>query len=326
MAEGLWYQMLLAAKTTRLSDEEKALIIDKGHVDWAKLLTKLFMFAAINRATTMGNAAVRSKKLTSAKLFLLDDFQKAFDSESFLGHCTKTIRWRSALCLLGIDFMRLVEEGSMRDRKPLPEAIADTLKTDWKPSDNEHANTAYYIAGAMLKTMDNLAKRKENDMALRLKHLKAAVTTTKQSTKLSNLPSMRVEVKEKVALTYAINDFYNMLLKIESVYHNLMREKSVALFGGEIAGDIAFTLESFNDALGFDKLLPITIDEETRAEIFRALISSYSNLRGRDFALKKNALADNNTTQSLRANLSVLADLAKEKRKKNKNKKEATDP
>ena len=83
--------------------------------------------------------------------------------------------------MLGINFMRLVQEGSLRDRKPLPEDIADILKMDWKPSDNEHANTVYYIAGAMLKTMDNLAKRKENDMALELKHLKAAATTTKQS-------------------------------------------------------------------------------------------------------------------------------------------------
>ena len=119
-----------------------------------------------------------------------------------------------------------------------------------------------------------------------------------------------------MALTYAINDFYNMLLKIESVYHNLMIEKSVALFGVGIDGDIGFTLESFCDALGFDKLLPSTIDKETHSDIFRALISSYSNLRGRDFSFEKNALADNNTTQSLRAKLAVSADLAKEKRKK----------
>ena len=70
----------------------------------------------------------------------------------------------------------------------------------------------------------------------------------------------------------------------------------MALFGVGIAGDIDFTLELFHDALGFDKLLPSPIDEETRADIFRALISSYSNLRGQDFAFKTNALAGNNTT------------------------------
>ena len=44
--------------------------------------------------------------------------------------------------------------------------------------------------------------------------------------------------------------------------------------------------------------------------------SERRGLRGRDFAFKKNALADNNTTQSLRSKLAVLTDLAKEKRKK----------
>ena len=91
MMEGMWYQMLLASNTTRLSDEEKALLIDKGHVDWAKLLTDLLMFVAINRATTITNAVVRCKKLTSAKLSLLDDFQKGFDPESVRGDRTKTM-------------------------------------------------------------------------------------------------------------------------------------------------------------------------------------------------------------------------------------------
>ena len=77
---------------------------------------------------------------------------------------------------------------------------------------------------------------------------------------------------------------------------------------------IGFALEAFRDALGFDKLLPSTIDEETRANIFRALISSYSNLRGQYFAFKKNALAENNKTLSLRAKLAVSADLPKKKR------------
>ena len=130
MMEGLWYQMLLASNTTRLSDKEKALLIDKGHVDWAKLLTDLLMFVAINRATTIGNAVIRCKKLTSAKLSLLDDFQKAFDPESVRGDRTKTMRWRSDLRLIGIDFKRLVEEGLLRDYKPLPEAIAEILKMD----------------------------------------------------------------------------------------------------------------------------------------------------------------------------------------------------
>ena len=130
MSEGLWFQMLLAAKTTRLSAQEKALLIDKRQVDWVKLLTDFLMHVAINRATSQGDAPICSKKLTAAKLSLLDRFQAAFDPESVRGDRTKTIRWRSALRSLAIDFMRLVEEGSLRDRKPLPEAIAKILSMD----------------------------------------------------------------------------------------------------------------------------------------------------------------------------------------------------
>ena len=91
MEEGLWFQVLLASKTTRLSAEEKALLIDKRHVDWATLLTDFLMAVATNRATTQGDAPVRSKKLTSAKLSLLDHFQAAFDPESVSNDRTKRI-------------------------------------------------------------------------------------------------------------------------------------------------------------------------------------------------------------------------------------------
>ena len=130
MEDGLWFQVLLASKTTRLSAEEKALLINKRHVDWAKLLTDFLMAVAVNRATTQGNAPIRSKKLTAAKLSLLDVFQAAFDPESVRGDSVKKICWRSALRSLAIDFMRLVEEGSLRDHKPLPEAIVEILASD----------------------------------------------------------------------------------------------------------------------------------------------------------------------------------------------------
>ena len=60
------------------------------------------------------------------------------------------------------------------------------------------------------------------------------------------------------------------------------------------------------------------IEEEARAEIFRALLSSYSNLRGRDFSYKRNALADNNVKQALRVKLAVASTLAAEKKAKEK--------
>ena len=70
-----------------------------------------------------------------------------------------------------------------------------------------------------------------------------------------------------------------MLLGIESVYYNLLKEKDVASFGVGMDGNIGYTLEAFRREIGFDALLPTT-SEEMKVEIFRALVGSYSNLCG----------------------------------------------
>lgn len=236
--EGLWYQMLLASKTTWLTREEKELLLDKEHVDWAQLSANFLMYVAINHVTTDGNSRNRSQKLTTTKLLLLDSFQQAYDPESLGGDMNITSRW-SALLAIAIDFMRLVEEGLLQDHtKKLPEMIADILKEQWAPLNDENVNTIYCIAGALLKTIDNLARRRKSDMSFGLKQLTIAASTTKQTANDCNLPSRRVEDKEAVALTCANSTFYNMLLKIESVYSNLLKEKNFALFGVGIVGDI----------------------------------------------------------------------------------------
>ena len=43
ISEGRWYQIFLMASTTRLSKEEKLLILDEGCVDWAGLSADVLM-------------------------------------------------------------------------------------------------------------------------------------------------------------------------------------------------------------------------------------------------------------------------------------------
>ena len=80
-----------------------------------------------------------------------------------------------------------------------------------------------------------------------------------------------------------------------------------------MVGNIGYTLEVFHSKIGSDALLPTT-SGEIKVEVFRALIWSYSNLRGKDYAYKKNAAAGPNTKQTLRAKLAVALMLAKERR------------
>ena len=56
--------------------------------------------------------------------------------------------------VLAIDFARHLEEGSLRSRlEQLNEVIADILAKEYKPLNNTHANTIYYIVGAMLSVI-----------------------------------------------------------------------------------------------------------------------------------------------------------------------------
>ena len=206
----------------------------------------------------------------------------------------------------------------MREKPKLNEEIHTILKKDWAPADQASSDVMYYIAGAMLNTVNNLSKQKKGDVSAALEYFKAQASTSKDKAKQDNLPLARAERKEKVSLTYANESFLKMLLKIESVFYELLKEKKIALFGFGLVGDIAYNLESFIDVLGFSQFLPNTTSNETKLMIFRAIIGSYGNLRGKDIAFKKNAAAGSNQEQTLRAKLAVSSALAKEKRKQQK--------
>ena len=208
-----------------------------------------------------------------------------------------------------------MERGALHDGRPLNEVIADILGKDWNPHNDSHAQTIYYIAGAILQTIANLATRRHGEMRLALNTLKNTAKVSKLRAKELLLPSGRVEQREKVELAYATPEFYKFLIKIESVYHELLKEKNVAVFGVGLVGDIGHVLEHFIDETGFSCLLPNT-GADVKASVYRALLSSYSNTRGKDFGYKTNARAPPNTEQTLRAKLAIASITAKRKKEK----------
>ena len=76
------------------------------------------------------------------------------------------------------------------------------------------------------------------------------------------------------------------------MFKSLLTGKNIARYGTGIVGDIGLALESFVDAVGFVVLLlPEDVcSKETMLEVFRALLRSYCNLRGKDYTFKKNAV------------------------------------
>jgi hypothetical protein len=90
------------------------------------------------------------------------------------------------------------------------------------------------------------------------------------------------------------------------------------LFGAGLVCDIGHVLEWFIDETGFSNLLPNSVCSETKARVYRAILCSYSNTRGKDYSYKKNAMAPPNTEQTLRARLAIASAVAKTKREKSK--------
>ena len=318
MREGIWFQVVLRAPTTRLTNDEKIMMMDANFVDWAGFSANVLLANAVYRGTSMNNCPPRSKKLTACKLRIIQAFQQNNYPESVLGNSEKMIRWASGLRAIAIEFCRLLEEGALRKKRPLNEVIAEILANDWSPLDNAHAETIYYIAGCILQMINNLSKKHKGELGEALEILRNSVMTSKNEAKQRSLPSARVEKREKKQLTYANSEFYHFLLKVESVYQSLLKETNVAMFGVGIVCDIGYVLESFSVETGFSKLLPDSVRVETKESIYRAILKSFSNTRGKDFSYKKNAKAPPNTQQGLRPELAVASQIAKAKREKSK--------
>ena len=90
-----------------------------------------------------------------------------------------------------------------------------------------------------------------------------------------------------VKLRYINKPFFNFVNKIESVFHTLLSEGNIALYGSAIVADITQALS--REDLGVDDFLSELHDSDAISEVVRRIIWSYGRLRGKDFVRKCNA-------------------------------------
>ena len=91
--------------------------------------------------------------------------------------------------------MRILETRLCKeDDSCLETVIANTLDSDWRPEDETHKETIYYICGYLLCRLKKAANEDKN------KHLKHALeqlvtnaTVTREQARQSDLPSGKVE-------------------------------------------------------------------------------------------------------------------------------------
>ena len=56
-------------------------------------------------------------------------------------------------------------------------------------------------------------------------------SATKEEARAQNLPTALTEGKEIVSLTYVNEQFYNVMVKAESVFHQLLSDECIARYG-----------------------------------------------------------------------------------------------
>lgn len=301
-----WRQSKL--KTDRLSMEEMDSLLDTDIVDWHDFHYEYAESICNRRATSKSQLNDRGHDL-------IDDFERLSDKLQSNHPCFfagadrhKINQWQSKICVLADHYREKFDfflyHGMQAD---LPTRVRDILASDWKPDDKSHEETMYYIAGAVMRMIDNMEGRSKPIYAAVFKDLILNATTTKSEAKTQSLPSGKVEAKEIHGLMYANKHFYQFVNKIESVFHTLLSEENVALYGPRIVADMAHALS--NEDLGIDKLLTKQHQPEAVKEAIRRVIWSFGRLRGKDFVRKSNAKMGTKYYETLRATLNILSSI-----------------
>ena len=136
-----------------------------------------------------------------------------------------------------------------------------------KPVDDEHAKIIYYICGSVLNMAHNRSENKKEDYGSMFELLKDTVSTTKEEAKKASLPYQQVQSAEAVGLFYPTAEFYTKMLKLESVFHNILKDKNVALFGTGLVEEIE------KQYLVFSEFMP-HVEEDAVEAVFKCVVDS----------------------------------------------------
>ena len=187
------------------------------------------------------------------------------------------------------------------------------MEGDWSPEAGEHEETVYYIAGYVLRSVHNRAEDKREPLRESFALLERQASVEKEEAKAAVLPIGRVMRAEFLSLYYASKPFYQFVMTVEAVFHHLMTEENVYLFGVLMLDSVVHFLGKID--LGLGQFLP-GVDDADVVMVQQAIIDSYGNLRGKDFARKHNLRHGVSQTETTRATLGTIDYLNELKRKK----------
>ena len=93
------------------------------------------------------------------------------------------------------------------------------------------------------------------------------------------------------------------MCSVESVFHSLVSEENIYLFGVFLINDVSHYLGKIDIGLG--QFMPSYAAEDVEA-VQQSIISTYGNVRGKDFARKRNLRHGSSQTETTRATLGTI--------------------
>jgi hypothetical protein len=213
-----------------LTLQEKSFLLDKERMPWDLLRKSLLEAIDSFKATSKGQLANRTKKYSRQKMDLWIAFSRNCPDTIDLSAEKKKIEWRSAGHWLAQEFTESLEFGLCRGVRDLQSEIETILASDTKePEDKMLKETMYNIASWLVHCAKKAAKRKKGDIERGLlAFAESAGLAREDAIQDRNLPSGKVEREERHGgLCYASFELYKFVLKIDSVFSALLKQKNI---------------------------------------------------------------------------------------------------
>jgi hypothetical protein len=312
------FRKYAAAGYSTLKVEEVDAALDVNVVQWDDFHTKVLESVAENRGTNKTNVSRKSithmKMCTNLKAALSQNEVQFVNTTE---EVQKGNDWRSVVQTCACLFIEELERSANKAADDLSTRIDEILATPWKPLNDVHEETIYYIVGAFL----DAAKRKLDDkrttdsLRTSLQALIRLQSMSKEDAIAAGAPTRRVANREAVSLNYASNDFYKVVCKYESVFRSLLNDDDIRMQGEGLLRSVSNLLSKKD--VGLQDLLGLGafVDESDAREVSAFLLNYYTGLRGKDFARKRNAQVVR-TGETHRATLGVIHEIAKTEHKK----------
>ena len=313
-----------------LNSDEIDSLTDADVVDWHDFHREYLDSLSRRRASTANNATERGHDHIDDLEQLTDVLKEQYPNDfvDTLGDKKKNERkieeWQSCVIYLAMEYQRLLNIGLQNDGVvDLPTRIRDILGSPWSPIDLSHSETIFYIGGAVSIIIRKMGNRSKDKYSAILIDIQSNSSTTKELARENSLPLCKVEAKEVVNLCYINEPFFDFVNKIESVFHTLLSEGNIALYGSAIVADITHALSK--EDLDIKQFLTKSYDNDDVDEVLRRIIWSYGRLRGKDFVRKCNAKVGVHHHETLRSSLGTASAIAAKNTNKGKGRKKSSD-